>query len=119
MSRQLVTLLREEPRLLGWLLNSREVAALSTLAPPSIAKAIRRIGRILVESGPDGVSSHGSRTEAPIYPLDGWSIRRLESKIRARIDKARHLLDYRPSFTFETGIRLTGQWARWANLIDG
>jgi nucleoside-diphosphate-sugar epimerase len=39
------------------------------------------------------------------------------ARTRFRIDKAKRLLGFRPTFSFEDGIALTGQWARWAGMI--
>ena len=118
LSHQLIGVLREEPQLLSRLLNTREVAAMSTFARPSMKRVARKIVKSLAEKTRDNLSAGNSPSELPIHPLDSWSIRRLESKIRARIDKAKGLLGYRPAFSFETGIKLTEQWARWANLLE-
>lgn len=39
------------------------------------------------------------------------------SRTRFRIDKAKRLLGFQPAASFDNGIDLTGQWARWAGLI--
>lgn len=39
------------------------------------------------------------------------------ARTRFRIDKAKRLLGFQPAVSFEEGIALTGQWARWAGLI--
>ena len=44
-------------------------------------------------------------------------IRTLASTARVRIDKARELLGYEPTFDFARGIGLTEAWARWEGLI--
>ena len=56
-------------------------------------------------------------TELPIHPLTPAMIGFLRPRTRVRIDKAKRLLGYRPAFDLETGMELTEQWARWANLL--
>jgi nucleoside-diphosphate-sugar epimerase len=34
-----------------------------------------------------------------------------------RIDKAKRLLGYRPAWSLEAGMEMTGRWARWAGLV--
>jgi len=119
LAHQLVELLREEPQLLSRILRSREVAALATLARPTMRRTAMRMAKTLAGEGRDALTSVSSTNEEPIHPLDIWSIRRFESKVRVRIDKAKRLLGYKPAFTFDVGIQRTRQWARWANLVDG
>ena len=38
-------------------------------------------------------------------------------KTKVRIEKAKRILGYQPIFDLESGMRLTEQWARWANLL--
>ena len=116
--RQLVTLLRNHPEVLTRILGSPEGAALATLAPPSVERVGRRIVRGLVAKGPRNSRRKTSSPIQRIHPLSPWAIRRHESKIRVRIDKAKRILDYRPAFDFNRGMDLTEQWARWANLVE-
>jgi len=117
LSRQLFRLLYERPQLLGSVLKSRGFDVLSSLARPSM----KELARTFVENLSGGKRNSDrfgdASTEPWIHPWDSWAIRRFESKVRVRIDKAKRLLGYRPAFTFETGIELTGQWARWARLV--
>lgn len=88
----------------------REMA--STLLPESWQQKIKSrlaAGRQLRSAAP----SH----ELPIHPLPPKMIGFFRARTRVRIDKARRLLGYRPAFDFETGMDLTEQWARWANLL--
>lgn len=66
-------------------------------------------------------SGGGRRTaaarELPIHPLPPPMIGFFRARTRVRIDKARRLLGYRPAFDLATGMDLTEQWARWANLL--
>ena len=56
--------------------------------------------------------------DIPINPLPPALIKLSAAKTRVSIDKARRLLGYEPRFSFEAGMALTGEWARWANLTD-
>lgn len=57
-------------------------------------------------------------TPLPLHLLDPAAIRFQTAKTRVRIDKAMHLLGYRPAFDFAHGVEITERWARWANLLD-
>ncbi len=46
-----------------------------------------------------------------------YQVRFLQARTRVRTDKARRLLGYEPRVSFEHGMRLTSQWAAWANLL--
>ncbi len=52
----------------------------------------------------------------PIHPLPPPRIALTAARTRVRIDKAANVLGYRPAWSFERGMALTGEWARWANL---
>jgi nucleoside-diphosphate-sugar epimerase len=86
----------------------REMA--STILPESVQRRIK-----------GGLGGGGRATrpaaELPIHPLTPEMIGFLRPRTRVRIDKAKRLLGYRPAFDFETGMELTEQWARWANLL--
>ncbi len=115
--RQLVSFMRGDPRLLSLVLGSSEATRLSTLVPPAMRKLARRTAKSLVAKGRSSLVQGTSSAGLPIHSLSPWAIRRFGSKVRVRIDKAKRLLGYEPSFTFESGMKLTEQWARWANII--
>jgi len=116
--RQLISFMRGNPRLLSLVLGSPEATKLSTLVPPAMRRLARRTAKGLVARGRSSLVPVMSSATLPIHPLSPWAIRRFESKVRVRVDKANRLLGYKPTVTFETGINLTEQWARWANLLD-
>jgi nucleoside-diphosphate-sugar epimerase len=87
----------------------REMA--STLLPESWQQKIK--ARISGGGRPPVPPSR----ELPIHPLDPKMIGFFRARTRVRIDKAKRLLGYKPAFDFETGMDLTEQWARWANLL--
>ena len=86
----------------------REMA--STVLPESWQQKIK--GRLASGRGPSTPDR-----EAPIHPLPPKMIGFFRARTRVRIDKAKRLLGYRPAFDFGTGMDLTEQWARWANLL--
>lgn len=65
------------------------------------------------------VDRDGEPTESdpPLAAFKPQVIRTLASTARVRIDKARELLGYEPTFDFARGIGLTEAWARWEGLI--
>jgi nucleoside-diphosphate-sugar epimerase len=87
----------------------REMA--STLLPESWQQKIK--ARISGGGRPPVPPSR----ELPIHALDPKMIGFFRARTRVRIDKAKRLLGYKPAFDFETGMDLTEQWARWANLL--
>jgi nucleoside-diphosphate-sugar epimerase len=90
----------------------REMA--STVLPESWQQKIKaRMGG----GGRPAAPPASAARELPIHPLDPKMIGFFRPKTRVRIDKARRLLGYRPAFDFATGMDLTEQWARWANLL--
>lgn len=63
------------------------------------------------QSGP---SASGGK---PVCPLSNAQNREFRARTRVRIDKAKRLLGYQPSFDLEEGMRLTEMWAKYANLV--
>jgi nucleoside-diphosphate-sugar epimerase len=50
-------------------------------------------------------------------PLDKSRLKLYRTRCHVKLDKARRLLGYKPAFSFERGMVLTGQFLRWADLI--
>jgi nucleoside-diphosphate-sugar epimerase len=94
------------------LLATREGAVVRELADRALPDAWRQRLR-----GPAGAAaSAGDASELPVAAVRPWVIQNMARKARARIDKARGLLGYEPVFRLDDGMRLTADWARWANL---
>lgn len=88
--------------------------AASTLLPETRQRRIKRwLGN---GNGAGTVGAEGGR-EPPIHPLGHRSIEFFRARTRVRIDKAAHLLGYRPAWDLEAGMARTEQWARWAELV--
>ena len=66
---------------------------------------------------PGAATAAAAPGEPPIHPLHPSKIAFMTAKTRVRIDKARRVLGFAPQFDFERGMRLTGAWAAWANLL--
>jgi len=65
-----------------------------------------------------GQSVHnGTGNGKPLDPLPDLAMSVLTSKVEVSIAKAAERLDYRPAVSFEDGMKITGEWARWANLV--
>jgi len=58
------------------------------------------------------------RKPSLIRPLDPSKIQFYSTKTRVGIDKARRILGYQPAYDFESGMKLTEEWAKGANLLD-
>lgn len=58
-----------------------------------------------------------ARRERPIALPGAYQTQFFQARTRVRIDKARASLGYKPRVSFEEGMRLTNQWAAWANLL--
>lgn len=98
------------------LMATRELLALRELASSVLPEGLQdRIkGRM---SGGGGRPTPPVEKGLPIHPLTPQMIGFFAAKTRVRIDKARRLLGYEPAFPLQRGMELTGQWARWANLL--
>ena len=59
---------------------------------------------------------HRPSVELPIAVVRPWVVRMMAREARARIDKARAMLGYEPAVSLTEGMRITGDWARWAGL---
>jgi nucleoside-diphosphate-sugar epimerase len=114
-----LNLLREEPLIRECLMQTREVDALRRFLKPVVPTPIWQSLRRRVKGQGNTVpavrpSSDGG---AAIHPLHPSMARLFAAKTRVRIDKARRLLGYQPTFDGEAGFALTQQWAAWANLL--
>ncbi|HEY0554627.1 MAG TPA: NAD-dependent epimerase/dehydratase family protein, partial [Thermoanaerobaculia bacterium] len=119
---------RSQPRMVGEALRilkgeqpirerierTREGVWLREMASTVLPESVQR--RIKAGLGGGGRAA-APAAELPIHPLTPEMIGFLRPRTYVRIDKAKRLLGYRPAFDFETGMDLTEQWARWANLL--
>lgn len=110
--------LRDDPGIRDRLLRTREAAfikeAISALLPEALWDRVKR--RLL--SG--NAQEIGLRIRAPGNPiasLDPALARFCSLKTRVVTDKAKRLMGYEAAFTLQSGMRLTEDWARWANLL--
>ena len=55
--------------------------------------------------------------EKPIHLLSPAMVDFFSKKMNVRIEKAKQLLSYEPRFDFNAGMKLTEQWAHWANRM--
>lgn len=91
----------------------REVA--SSILPEGVQDRIK--GKMSGGGRPVPVSADAPDHALPIHPMTPEMIGFFAARTRVRIDKARRLLGYEPAFSFERGMELTEQWARWAGLL--
>lgn len=116
---EMLSILREEPLVRKRILRTPEISTsmklLRSLLPGQIRQSLkRRIAR----NGGTGQPQASPAKGKPMHPMSPPVIQFYAAKTRVRIDKAQQMLDYQPIFDFESGMRLTEQWARWANLLD-
>jgi nucleoside-diphosphate-sugar epimerase len=55
----------------------------------------------------------------PLYFPDAATRALYAARTRVCIAKAQKVLGYKPVFSFDRGMTLTREWARWANLVPG
>jgi nucleoside-diphosphate-sugar epimerase len=122
---QLARVLREEQQLRERLLQTPEMMvtlrAIRSLLPQKLWRTLK--GRVKGEEVEVWTKLQNANTKneerpldpAPLHPRD---VRLRGAKAVVRIDKAQQLLGYHPKFDLAAGMRLTEQWARWANLLN-
>ncbi len=111
--------LRGDRALRESLLATREVLVLRELASTVLSERWQeRIKRqVGMGSAAQVPASPEIEPELPIHPLSPSMIDFFSARTRVRIAKAKRLLGYQPDFDLGSGMRLTEQWARWANLL--
>lgn len=110
-------LVRENPEIRRQIRDSREAACALHLIKQKLPDRVQQalLGRVK-SHGTERVDTALKHSRKPILPIDPPLIRFYASRVRIRIDKAKKQLGYQPVYDFEAGMRLTEQWARWANL---
>jgi nucleoside-diphosphate-sugar epimerase len=88
--------------------------AARTMLPQQVQRSLKT--RFFGRNG-SGAAQSAGQTLKPICPIGGDAVQFMAAKTRIRIDKAKRVLGYGAQFDFESGMSLTEQWARWANLI--
>jgi len=113
-----LSILREEPLIRRRLRRTSEVAALRKIARSLLPKKTRQSPKKRIGgSGKASQPPTEPEGEKPIPPMSPLEVQFYAPKTRVRIDKAKRMLGYQPAFDLESGMRLTEQWARWANLL--
>jgi nucleoside-diphosphate-sugar epimerase len=116
--RETLSVLREERHVRQRMLRTSEAVALRKVVRLLVPKRIRQSlkGRFANRGRSSGLPVE-SESGTPIGLWSPLEVQFYVLKTRVRIDKARRMLGYEPAFDLESGMRLTEQWARWANLI--
>ena len=116
--RETLSILREEPLIRQRLLRTSEVASLGKVARSLLPKQIRQsLRKRIGGSGKASQPQTGPEGKKPMCPMSPLEVQFYVPKTRVRIDKAKRMLGYQPVFDLESGMKLTEQWARWANLL--
>jgi nucleoside-diphosphate-sugar epimerase len=113
-----LSVLREEPRVLERLLQTREAAYLKQIGFSLLPeRSWHYLKEKILNGGKTDQQQRVPKINNLIHPLNSLMVDFYAAKTRIRIDKAKKLLGYQPVFDFESGMKLTEQWARWANLL--
>jgi len=100
------------------ILNTREIRAMINTANAVIPEKIWKLlkSRLLSSRNQNSVENR-AEGQKPIHAIDPTMVRFCAAKTYVRIDKARRMLGYEPGFDLKSGMNLTEQWARWADLL--
>lgn len=89
-----------------------------SLVPPRLQESLGKWLRRQVRSDAEmDRKATASKTEKPVHLMSPEAMQLYVPKISVRIEKAKRLLGYQPAFDLESGMELTEQWAKWANLL--
>lgn len=114
---QISTKLRS-PNVLIWVSQLPAVARFLRLAEGVIPHSWwERFKNSIVLDDSTRQSGPSASGDKPVRPLTDAQNREFRARTRVRIDKAKRLLGYQPSFDLEEGIKLTEMWAKYANLV--
>src|SRR5262249_54957543 len=118
--REALDILRDESIVRDRILKAREAVALRKVCSLFIPQQIRQsLKQRLSSTNRAHRGGILAEEEKPITPLPPIMIQLYAAKTRVCIDKARRILGYQPAFDFDCGMKLTEEWARWANLLAG
>jgi nucleoside-diphosphate-sugar epimerase len=114
-----LSILRHEALIRNRVLQTRELKFLSKATKLALPQSFMDLFKKRFQgNGKNPESGTPPNRVKPINPLPPLMIQFYQAKSKVRIDKARQLLKYEPAFDFLTGMRLTEEWARWANLLE-
>ena len=116
--KETLSILQEEPPIRRRILRTPEIAFLEKIGSSLLPQGIREsLKRHFVGNGKGRRPQAVPREEKTTSRMNPSIVRFYVAKTRVCIDKAERLLGYTPAFDLESGIQLTEQWARWANLL--
>lgn len=115
---QVRTALREHPDILRAILQLPAVARAYSVARVFTPSPLQRRIRAALMAPSVSTRHHPlSSLEKPILPLTKARVDFFRAHTRVRIDKAKRLLGYEPSYAFEQGMSLSEMWVRYSNLV--
>jgi nucleoside-diphosphate-sugar epimerase len=119
--REMLAILRQDRNLRWRIEATREGNALlelsRRLAPKGVRQGVKQ--RLGIQDAPPAASplfEEPAPPPRPILPSHPSASRFMAAKTAVSIAKARRLLGYEPGYDLARGMRLTEEWARWANL---
>lgn len=117
--KEAASIIREEQTVRQRVLATREVSTLVNVARQLLPEQLKRtLRRRMSNSNGLHHAKIAPEAEKPILALHPSIVRVNAARATARVDKAKRLLGYQPAFSFESGMALTEQWARWANFLE-
>ena len=114
--RESLDVLRRDTESRQRILNAREPAALLRLARRVVPESLEQAVAASVWGTAEETDA-ALPPEKPVLVLGRDARRLFAARSTVSSDKARRLLGYAPGWSFEKGMDLTEQWARWANLL--
>jgi nucleoside-diphosphate-sugar epimerase len=119
LSRELLKIFRQETIIRERILTTPEAQILLRTTrkaiPQSWWRLLKKVANTeTIVAWPSWVDTDCFPAPDAVHPLD---IKLNSTKTWVRIDKAKQLLGYHPKFDLEAGMRVTEEWARWANLL--
>jgi len=118
--RETLSMLREEAHIRERLSRTAEVTYLKRIVSSLLSEhSWQSLKQRFMNGNGTDQQQVAREAEKIIHPVMPFLANFFASKTRVRIDKAKKLLSYQPAYDFESGMKLTEEWARWANLLEG
>jgi nucleoside-diphosphate-sugar epimerase len=117
--RETMKILQDEPSTCRRILNTRELSFLRKILRTYMpAKIHEKLKNGVGLSGPTEPARIVTQQDKPIHAWHPALVEFLAAKTRVCIDKAQKILGYKPAYDFDSGMKMTEKWARWANLLN-
>lgn len=116
--KELLNILQQNPQIRYRIAATRELAPLVRAAKSLLPNGLETVKKGIRNNENNNKQPAVSTVNRAVHPLDPPLLSFYAAKTRVSTDKAKRLLGYRPGIDFSTGMRITQQWAIWANLVE-